>query len=299
VESVLINEWLREGLADERKRTAPGTFRVWNAFLSSTAWSVAGFEHIHPGLSALALRNAGNNFGKTFSLRAPPRAICSGWSVDTRWNSRIRADQGILTMKSGYLALLGWGLLAGSVQAQDATFVPEATQNLGYGGAYNGPGSVGSSEPLFRYDDQERWKHGWVRNVPYYEGFHSFRPYNYHHVFSQAQTAAGWGMPATMPYSQQFWHRYEGMTDLSRGDHSPVAPYVPPPSEFDHYPRSIRNEGSNIVPGPAAAIPLPPGPAASAAPVSRAPTFSPVGNVSIQGTAPQMAPIPGQPLQVP
>jgi hypothetical protein len=163
-------------------------------------------------------------------------------------------------MKNGHLALLGLSLMAGTVEAQDPRFIPEATQDVGYGGPYIGPGSVGSGEPLFRYDDQERWKHGWVQNMPYYEGFHSFRPYNYHHVFSQAQTAAGWGMPATMPYSQQFWHRYAKMTDLSRGDHSPVAPYVPPPSEFDHYPKPLRQGTFMLSPPPSPEQPpLPPG----------------------------------------
>ena len=118
--------------------------------------------------------------------------------------------------------------------------VAAAQQPVGYADAYLGPASIGSGEPLFRYDDQERWKHGWVRAMPYYEGFHSFRPYNYHHVFSQSQTASGWGMPAVMPYSQQFWHRYEKMADLTNGDHSPVAPYERPPQEWDHYPKPLR-----------------------------------------------------------
>ncbi|MCA8991761.1 MAG: hypothetical protein KDA69_09315 [Planctomycetaceae bacterium] len=75
-----------------------------------------------------------------------------------------------------------------------------------------GASSFGSQEPLYRYDDQEKWKHGWMQDMPYYGGFHAFRPYNYHHVYSQATTAQGWGM--SMPYSQQFWHRYENMTNL-------------------------------------------------------------------------------------
>lgn len=162
-------------------------------------------------------------------------------------------------MKNGYLAILGLGLLTGGVQAQDASYIPSATQDVGYGDSYNGAGSVGSSEPLFRYSDQERWKHGWIKNMPYYEGYHAFRPYNYHHVFSQTQTAAGWGMPATMPYSQQFWHRYEKMSDLSRGDHSPVAPYVPPPSEWDHYPKPLR-QGTFMPPVPAETLPSAGGP---------------------------------------
>ncbi len=123
--------------------------------------------------------------------------------------------------------------------AQDPSYISQATQDVGYGAPYEGAGSFGNNEPLFRYDDQERWKHGHLQNMPYYGGFYYFRPYNYHQVFAQAQTAAGWGMPATMPYSQQFWHRYENMVDLSRGDHSPVAPYVPPPKQFEHYPKPL------------------------------------------------------------
>jgi hypothetical protein len=107
------------------------------------------------------------------------------------------------------------------------------------GHGFVGPASVGSGEPLFYYDDQERWKHGYLQIMPFYGGFFSFRPYNYHHVIGQSQTAAGWGMPAVMPYSQQFWNRYRDMTDLSQGDHSPVVPVEPPPEQFDHYPQPI------------------------------------------------------------
>ena len=71
---------------------------------------------------------------------------------------------------------------------------------------YTGPASFGAQETLYRYDDQDPWKHGWKKQMPYYEGFHSFRPYNYHHVFGQTQTAAAYGQ--SMPYSQQWWHRY-------------------------------------------------------------------------------------------
>ncbi|MEZ6055769.1 MAG: hypothetical protein R3C01_03600 [Planctomycetaceae bacterium] len=98
-----------------------------------------------------------------------------------------------------------WSLLAlaaftGTVSAQD----------------YIGGGSFGSSEPLYNYDDQESWKHGYMQVMPFYGGFHSGRPYNYHHVFSQTQTSVGWGLPHGMPYSQQWWHRYEAMADPGR-----------------------------------------------------------------------------------
>lgn len=85
---------------------------------------------------------------------------------------------------------------------------------------YVGPQSVGSSqEQLYPYDDQEKWKHGYLKEMPYYHGYHSFKPYNYHHVFSQSQTASGWGMNPNTPYSQQFWHKYENMA-------SPGSPMV-------------------------------------------------------------------------
>ncbi|RLS56682.1 MAG: hypothetical protein DWH91_05965 [Planctomycetota bacterium] len=74
---------------------------------------------------------------------------------------------------------------------------------------YVGPSSVGSSEQLYPYDDQEKWKHGYLKEMPYYHGQHSFKPSNYHHIYSQSQTAAGWGMNPNAPYSQQFWHKYE------------------------------------------------------------------------------------------
>ncbi|MCA9088449.1 MAG: hypothetical protein KDA90_07405 [Planctomycetaceae bacterium] len=95
--------------------------------------------------------------------------------------------------------------------AQD--YIGAGQEFVGSGQEFVGPGSVGSNEPLFSYDDQERWKHGWIQAMPYYGGYESFRPYNYHHVFGQATTAQGWGM--SMPYSQQFWHRYENMTNLA------------------------------------------------------------------------------------
>jgi hypothetical protein len=75
---------------------------------------------------------------------------------------------------------------------------------------YTGPSSFGAQETLFRYDDQEPWKHGWKKQMPYHEGFHAFRPYNYHHVFGQTQAAAAYGQ--SMPYSQQWWHRYQSVS---------------------------------------------------------------------------------------
>ncbi len=118
-------------------------------------------------------------------------------------------------------------------------FVGGEGQYAGDEGQFFGSGSVGSSEQLFTYDDQERWKHGYIKIMPYYHGFHSFRPYNYHHVFGQSTTAQGFGMSPVMPYSQQFWHRYERMADLSQGNHEPVFPSAPPVEKDDHFPKPI------------------------------------------------------------
>lgn len=136
-------------------------------------------------------------------------------------------------MNRGTLALGCLLSLSAGAQAQEI-FSP------GVAGGYAGSPSVGASEPMFRYDDQEPWKHGYIQNMPYYEGYHSFRPYNYHHVFSQSQTASGWGMSSVLPYSQQFWHRYESQVDLSRGAHTPVLPYEAPLPQFNHYPQPLR-----------------------------------------------------------
>ena len=122
--------------------------------------------------------------------------------------------------------ITAWSSLAASAFSQDPYY-------YGYGAP-----SVGSAEPLFQYDDPEPWKHGYIHRMPYYEGLHSFLPYNYKAVFAQTQTAAGWGMPNTMAYSQQFWHRYENRTDLSQPpqlDMTPQfspAPTFPPPTGY-------------------------------------------------------------------
>ena len=96
-------------------------------------------------------------------------------------------------------------------KAMWAALMTAAMAGTGLAQDFVGPSSVGSSEQLYNYDDQERWKHGYLKEMPYYHGYQSFRPYNYHHVYSQSQTAAGWGMNPTSPQSQQFWHKYEQM----------------------------------------------------------------------------------------
>lgn len=83
-------------------------------------------------------------------------------------------------------------------------------------------------EQLFPYDDQEPWKHGWIQVMPFYGGYHSFRPYNYKHVYAQSAQAAQWGVPAQAPYSQQFWHQYENRVDLSLSEAAPAQEMIAP-----------------------------------------------------------------------
>jgi|GEM_PF-3231149 len=99
----------------------------------------------------------------------------------------------------------------GMTKAMWAALMTAAMASTGLAQDFVGPASVGSSEQLYPYDDQEKWKHGYLKEMPYYHGHHSFRPYNYHHVYSQSQTAGGWGMNPNAPQSQQFWHKYESM----------------------------------------------------------------------------------------
>jgi len=86
---------------------------------------------------------------------------------------------------------------------------------VGGGGAYPpvSPGAYG--EPMYPYDSQEPWLHGYFQHMPAYRGHAAFRPYNYKHVLSQSQTAAGWGIDPHMAYSQQFWHRYQKQASLN------------------------------------------------------------------------------------
>lgn len=121
------------------------------------------------------------------------------------------------------------------------TLAVSLSLQAGYPAPYEPPGAPvpaaaysefvgGSLEQRYPYDTQQAWVHGYFQEIPAYGGYYHFRPYNYKHVLSQSQTAAGWGMPPTMPYSQQFWHRYDDrakMVKLSEIELSPYAPYVP------------------------------------------------------------------------
>ncbi len=96
--------------------------------------------------------------------------------------------------------------------------------------------AAGEGGQLYPYDQQDPWLHGQYQRIPAYGGFASFRPYNYRHVFAQAQIATIWGTPHGLPYSQQFWNRYRG--SYLHGDlHSAQAATAPQTAaEFTSYP---------------------------------------------------------------
>ena len=83
-------------------------------------------------------------------------------------------------------------------------------------GVYVDAGPGGFGDQLYRFDDQEPWKHGYFQVFPANGGYHAFRPYNYKHVLTQSRAAAAWGMSPGMPYSQQFWHRYHQRATMQR-----------------------------------------------------------------------------------
>ena len=86
------------------------------------------------------------------------------------------------------------------------TIIPQTSNGLPIGVPETSGGIFG--EPLQRFDSQYPWMHGYIQEIPPYAGYGAFRPYNYKHVLSQAQTAGGWGESPALPYAQQFWHRY-------------------------------------------------------------------------------------------
>jgi hypothetical protein len=128
----------------------------------------------------------------------------------------------------------GTGLttLALGLAMQVGTPAPSETPNYPpLQNAFSQHGFEGQYEQRYPFDTQQNWVHGYFQEIPAYGGHVFYRPYNYKDVLSQSQTAAGWGMSPTMPYSQQFWHRYHDqatMLKLSRTTPQPTAPMAYP-----------------------------------------------------------------------
>lgn len=90
---------------------------------------------------------------------------------------------------------------------------PENIAPIPYEGTYQttSAGVTGGlyGDELYPFDSQYPWQHGYFQEISPYSGYHFFRPYNYRHVLSQTQTAAGWGIVPQLAYSQHFWNRYQ------------------------------------------------------------------------------------------
>ena len=106
-------------------------------------------------------------------------------------------------------------------------------------GFYGGGG--GLSDQMLPYDTQDPQHHGYYQRMPSYGGFNSFRPYNYKHALSQAQAAGGWGLPPVMPYSQQFWNRYQ----FRASGVQPNLPNMSHPNFQNFGPNQSGNQGYN------------------------------------------------------
>ncbi len=95
--------------------------------------------------------------------------------------------------------------------------------DAGYGGGgFNGAGIPGGgiggygADQQYPFDSPEPWLHGYFQEMPSYGGYYYFRPYNYKHVLAQSQAAGRFGTSPMMPYSQQFWHRYQQRASMKQ-----------------------------------------------------------------------------------
>ena len=125
-------------------------------------------------------------------------------------------------MLGSLTAVMSVLLTMGQVEYVDGPYASPVTE---FGGFH----STGFGGDLYPYDSHYPWVHGYFQEIPAYGGFVGFRPYNYKHVLSQSQAAGGWGLAPTMPYSQQFWHRYHQPATLHYSDPAQV------PQQHDYH----------------------------------------------------------------
>ena len=172
---------------------------------------------------------------------------------------------------SGILNLaLGVAMQVGSPGPAEMPAAPAPANAFSY------TGSEGSSEQRYPFDGQQAFVHGYFQEIPAYGGHHLFRPYNYKDVLSQSQTAAGWGERPTMPYSQQFWHKYHDQATMIKSAQSaPMRgnPVVMPAANrpMPGYP------GWTVAPGSQIAMPQQQMVPATSGSLHLPPNFTPVG----------------------
>jgi hypothetical protein len=165
--------------------------------------------------------------------------------------------------------------------------------------AYNQYGFEGKYEQRYPFDTQQNWVHGYHQEIPAYGGHVFFRPYNYKDVLSQSQTAAGWGMSPTMPYSQQYWHRYHDqatMLKLSRTSPTSHPVITQPMSPQQVLPASAWS-GSMMVPTQQFVVPNQPAMTSSVI-VEQAPLLPGYGYQQPPTAAPQFV-LPAAPVYPP
>ena len=162
--------------------------------------------------------------------------------------------------------------------------------------AYGRYGHEGSSEQRHPFDTQQNWVHGYFQEIPACGGHHLFRPYNYKGVLSQSQTAAGWGERPTMPYSNQYWHKYQDHATMlkttqvvPRGTPVWTQNQAPVAVPFPAARQPMNYAGWSEVPGSQIVIPQS-APPISSGPLHMPPQFAPVAYPEYQpGTGLQQA----------
>jgi hypothetical protein len=141
-------------------------------------------------------------------------------------------------MPSGIINLaLGLAIQVGTPGPSETPNAPPLAR------AYGQYGFEGSSEQRYPFDSQMNWVHGYHQEISAYPGHSVFRPYNYKDVLSQSQTAAGWGERPGMPYSQQFWHKYQDQAAMLKAARSSS---VPSPYVFTQH--SVPQSSPAVIP---------------------------------------------------
>lgn len=187
-------------------------------------------------------------------------------------------------MPNGLLNLaLGVAMQVGSPGPSEMPAFPAPANAFSY------TGSEGSSEQRYPFDIQRNWVHGYFQEIPAYPGRPVFRPYNYKDVLSQSQTAAGWGERPTMPYSQQFWHKYHDQATMIKTTQAAPLRSAPAAIPGQAYRQMPGYPGWSVVPGSQIMTPV------STQPVSSGPlhvpgqNFTPVGYPDSPGSVVQPA----------